>query len=57
MARGTAQDTDDEDSGTPPGKVRLDKWLWVARFFKTRALAADAIDGGKVSVGGAAVKP
>ena len=50
MARGTAQDTDDEDSGTPPGKVRLDKWLWVARFFKTRALAADAIDGGKVSV-------
>ncbi len=34
----------------PPGKVRLDKWLWAARFFKTRALAADAIDGGKVSV-------
>lgn len=37
-------------------KVRLDKWLWAARFFKTRALAADAIEGGKVEVGGARVK-
>ena len=37
-------------------KVRLDKWLWSARFFKTRALAAIAIDGGKVEVGGARVK-
>ena len=33
-------------------KVRLDKWLWAARFYKTRALAADAIDGGKVEVDG-----
>jgi ribosome-associated heat shock protein Hsp15 len=32
--------------------VRLDKWLWAARFYKTRALAADAIDGGKVEVNG-----
>ncbi len=31
-------------------RVRLDKWLWAARFYKTRALAADAIDGGKVEV-------
>lgn len=38
------------DSGEHPGKVRIDKWLWVARFFKTRALASDAIEGGKVEI-------
>lgn len=42
----------DDDAPAPPGKVRLDKWLWAARFFKTRALAATAIDGGKVDVHG-----
>lgn len=35
-----------------PGKVRIDKWLWAARFYKTRALAADAIEGGKIEVNG-----
>jgi ribosome-associated heat shock protein Hsp15 len=37
--------------------VRLDKWLWAARFFKTRTLAAAAIDNGKVRLGGERVKP
>jgi ribosome-associated heat shock protein Hsp15 len=37
--------------------MRLDKWLWAARFFKTRALAAAAITGGKVQVNGSRTKP
>ena len=36
---------------------RLDKWLWVARFFKTRGRAAAAVSGGKVQVAGERVKP
>jgi ribosome-associated heat shock protein Hsp15 len=38
-------------------KVRLDKWLWAARLFKTRALAKDAVDGGKVEIEGHKPKP
>lgn len=42
---------------TAHGKLRLDKWLWVARFFKTRALATAAVSGGKVHLNGARAKP
>ena len=38
-------------------RMRLDKWLWVARFFKTRQLAIEAINGGKVHVNGQRTKP
>jgi ribosome-associated heat shock protein Hsp15 len=37
--------------------MRLDKWLWAARFFKTRTLAVEGIDGGRVSVNGERSKP
>jgi ribosome-associated heat shock protein Hsp15 len=53
--RPDAPDPEEADDA-PPGKARLDKWLWAARFFKTRALAAAAIDGGKVDVNGERAK-
>ena len=40
----------------PAARVRLDKWLWAARFFKTRSAAAQAVDGGKVDVNGERAK-
>jgi ribosome-associated heat shock protein Hsp15 len=43
-------------SSAVPEKVRLDKWLWAARFFKTRSLAKAAIEGGKVHCAGQRIK-
>ena len=47
----------DTDNKCRPENVRLDKWLWAARFFKTRSLAADAVDSGKVRLDGDRIKP
>ncbi|WP_313083981.1 ribosome-associated heat shock protein Hsp15 [Atlantibacter sp.] len=40
-----------------PSEVRLDKWLWAARFYKTRALAREMIEGGKVHYNGQRTRP
>lgn len=41
----------------PTGAVRIDRWLWAARVFRSRSLAADACDGGKVEVNDVSAKP
>jgi ribosome-associated heat shock protein Hsp15 len=43
-------------AGGEPGRLRIDKWLWAARFYKTRSLAARAVDGGKVKLNGERTK-
>ena len=46
-----------DDAHDADERVRLDKWLWAARFYKTRSLAAQAVDAGQVRVGEERVKP
>jgi len=52
MAKNTAPEKNSE-----PQRLRLDKWLWAARFYKTRSVAKQAIDGGKVYCEGGRCKP
>lgn len=51
-----ARDEDDNGPASPGQPLRADKWLWAARFYKTRALAAEAIDAGRVLVNGERAK-
>jgi ribosome-associated heat shock protein Hsp15 len=46
-----------DSNNAPSERMRLDKWLWAARFFKTRQIAAEAVQGGKVHLNGQRCKP
>lgn len=46
-----------EDDDAPDGRLRVDRWLWCARFFKTRSIAAQAVKAGHVQLNGQRVKP
>lgn len=46
-----------EEKSSSLNRLRIDKWLWAARFYKTRAVAKQAIEGGKVQCEGSRVKP
>ena len=50
------EELEDKPDKMGPGDQRLDKWLWAARFYKTRSLAAQAIEAGRVHVNGASAK-
>jgi ribosome-associated heat shock protein Hsp15 len=51
-----ADDDDAGGAGGDGGSLRVDKWLWCARFFKTRSLAQEAVDGGHVQLNGDRIK-
>lgn len=53
----TMQHSQSKQTPGSSDSVRIDKWLWAARFYKTRALASDAVKGGKVLLDGVKVKP
>ena len=50
-------DGSDEGRAGPAAGVRIDKWLWAARFYKTRSMASDAVTSGKVELNGERTKP
>lgn len=52
----TSPPENDRAASRDNARVRLDKWLWAARFFKTRSAAAQAVDGGKIDVNGERAK-
>ena len=52
-----SRDRSDEAAAAADERTRLDKWLWAARFYKTRSLAQAAVEGGKVHYEGQRVKP
>jgi ribosome-associated heat shock protein Hsp15 len=55
--RGARDEASDDDAEGGAEALRVDRWLWCARFYKSRAQAADAVAGGRVHVNGARVKP
>ncbi len=56
MTKGRKSSSPNKEVQPEPKKLRVDKWLWAARFFKTRSIASEALKGGKISQQGVRVK-